>query len=412
MSVHHILEGFKIKALTWLHSDHGKSSPAEMMKDQLIVAQLFLYIICEIILPLLKSQFYITESAQHKNKTFFYRHTVWKNITYPLYESLKRRNFSIAAEIDTNSVEFSTVRFLPKLNGARPIVNMARRNYKAKNCYTKNQTLQNLFQVLNFEKLRHPDLLSSGVMGLDDIFRQIKSYSSRFLFQQQIPASVNPKFFFCKFDIQSCFDSIPHTFLFEIMSNVVQEMEYMVRKHNVSYLNCFRMKTEYRRTASTPDDFAGMIEYAEELSRKVTHAVIVDNVVYSFEDRVQLLRQLSEHIFKHYITIEGVCYRQSLGIPQGSIISSLLSNFFLAHLEQQELAEIITAESVLMRYVDDFLFITTDLSLAKRFCSKMEIGFPKYGIYMNVSKSLTNFDVKLSGRSIDQISPTLKRNLD
>ena len=83
-------------------------------------------------------------------------------------------------------------------------------------------------------------------------------------------------------------------------------------------------------------------------------------------------------------------YRQMVGIPQGSVLSTLLCSFFYGDLERQKLqftrdpsnvsmccdkqefALILVQE--LLRLVDDYLFITTSLPQAQRFLHVMQEG--------------------------------------
>lgn len=83
-------------------------------------------------------------------------------------------------------------------------------------------------------------------------------------------------------------------------------------------------------------------------------------------------------------------YRQTVGIPQGSVLSALLCSFFYGDLEKRfeqfrndlqsvsvfylQLALPDSASKILLRLIDDYLFITTSLSRAKRFLSMMNQG--------------------------------------
>jgi telomerase reverse transcriptase len=46
----------------------------------------------------------------------------------------------------------------------------------------------------------------------------------------------------------------------------------------------------------------------------------------------------------------------------------------------------------LLRYTDDFLFVTSELSRAKEFCRWMHQGNEEYGCFVNFTKSRVNFD--------------------
>ena len=51
-------------------------------------------------------------------------------------------------------------------------------------------------------------------------------------------------------------------------------------------------------------------------------------------------------------------------------------------------------DTLLLRWVDDFLVITPHIELAKKFLQRMHSGIPEYGVLVNTEKSLVNFDAK------------------
>ena len=61
-------------------------------------------------------------------------------------------------------------------------------------------------------------------------------------------------------------------------------------------------------------------------------------------------------------------------------------------------------DSLLLRWVDDFLLITPHKSLATKFLNVMHAGIPEYGCFINRDKTLTNFDaVTDDGQEVKRI---------
>lgn len=61
-------------------------------------------------------------------------------------------------------------------------------------------------------------------------------------------------------------------------------------------------------------------------------------------------------------------------------------------MERTHLSEIAQdPDSLLLRWVDDFLFITPDRRLADKFLNIMHAGIPEYGCVINRDKTLTNY---------------------
>ena len=68
-------------------------------------------------------------------------------------------------------------------------------------------------------------------------------------------------------------------------------------------------------------------------------------------------------------------YRQIVGIPQGSVLSSLLCSFFYGDLEKNTLRSVMDSESgILLRLIDDYLYITTEETDARYFLEVMGKG--------------------------------------
>src|SRR5690606_10334200 len=103
--------------------------------------------------------------------------------------------------------------------------------------------------------------------------------------------------------------------------------------------------------------------------------VFVDTGAHKRLNTLDLLDLLEQHIRSNLVKIGKKYFRQKKGIPQGSVVSSLLCNFFYGEHEQQELAFLRACEeAVLFRLIDDYLLITTDRGLAERFLQVMLDG--------------------------------------
>lgn len=113
---------------------------------------------------------------------------------------------------------------------------------------------------------------------------------------------------------------------------------------------------------------------------------------------------------------------QQQGIPQGSVLSALLCALFLGQLEHRQLYPRIrtagstdsstswspgTGESraspdayssrplhLLLRQVDDFLFLSTSQAQAAAFAETLSRGFPELGVSVNPAKTVANFRIK------------------
>lgn len=67
-------------------------------------------------------------------------------------------------------------------------------------------------------------------------------------------------------------------------------------------------------------------------------------------------------------------YKQKVGIPQGSVVSTVLCNIFYAHLEKKKLPFLQDVDGLLLRLIDDFLFISMNKQHATQFLQHMHDG--------------------------------------
>ena len=108
----------------------------------------------------------------------------------------------------------------------RPITNM--RHCPVSNAQKQqsvNRKLQNLFEVLKFEKERNPNSLGATLFGSDDLYKVLKPFAKRIR-----ECSEERPLHFVHVDVSHCYESIPHGKLFEILKEVFEEEEYLIRR--------------------------------------------------------------------------------------------------------------------------------------------------------------------------------------
>jgi telomerase reverse transcriptase len=193
-----------------------------------------------------------------------------------------------------------------------------------------------------------------------------------------------------------------------LMANLPRETEYRISKH-VEFKpgeGEGRPVRKWISLAAPLDDFDTFdqnLESSIAIGKKNT--VFVENVVNQFRGKDELLDLLKEHVTFNMVKIGKKLYRQKKGIPQGSVVSSLLCNYFYADLEAQHLGflSVGNGESLLLRLIDDFLLITTNRGHAKRFLQVMHDGLQEYGVTVNRSKTLANFEATINNLKVPRL---------
>jgi len=191
----------------------------------------------------------------------------------------------------------------------------------------------------------------------------------------------------------------------KLMSSLLSESSYRIARHveikpgenHISGNLTTKPMRKWSALAKPLNDqrsFSSNLEFDLAVGKKDT--IFVENIVNQFRSTNELLNLLTEHITQNLVKIGKKYYRQKEGIPQGSVLSSLLCNYFYANLEANHLAFLQDGESLLLRLIDDFLLITTKKEHAKSFLQIMHDGVPAYGVKVNPDKTLVNFEATIN----------------
>ena len=237
---------------------------------------------------------------------------------------------------------------------------------------------------------------------MGDIYKRLK------VFKAALGPSTGP-LYFAKVDVQSAFDTIPQSAIVSLLGSIPQQRQYRISKHVEITSNepstaadgkliPSRPSRKWHATAARSGDTSTFFESLDGgKAEKKRNTVFVDSVVQRKYETSDLLSLVASHIQQNLVKIGKKYYRQRQGIPQGSVLSSTLCNYFYADLEMQVLAFLDSSDCLLLRLIDDFLLITLDRSKAVRFVDAMHRGIPEYGVSVNPAKTLANFDLAVGG---------------
>jgi telomerase reverse transcriptase len=276
---------------------------------------------------------------------------------------------------------------VPKAASFRPIMNLRRSLVRGQNggMASINGMLRNLHAVLNYHHVFEQNKMGASVISHDEVYERFLSFKK----------TINPsrKLHFVKFDFKSCFDSIPHERLFDVIHRVIDREEYFIHRYEIASIVNGKTKVRFRRIAFPLGEIRSVPELQRSGKLPTTPSnLIIDKVVGQSVERGKLLRLLDDHVRRNIVKIDDQYYRQRLGIPQGSILSTLLCGFFYGALDQVHLSKfLMDTDSMLIRYVDDILFVTPHLELMEEFVWTAKEGFPNFGAVINWPKAESNF---------------------
>ncbi|NXO03772.1 TERT transcriptase, partial [Rhinopomastus cyanomelas] len=181
----------------------------------------------------------------------------------------------------------SKLRFIPKVNGLRPIVKVNSvvdaqtfsRESREKKVHHYNARLKNLFSVLNYEKTENTSCIGSSVFGKDDIYKTWK----KFVTQVLESGGEIPHFYYVKADVSRAYDTIPHNKLVEVISRILNPEKitvYCIRRYAmVTIATGGKARRLYKRHVSTFKDFMpDMKQFVSQLQEKASlqNAIVVE----------------------------------------------------------------------------------------------------------------------------------------
>ncbi|XP_061163693.1 telomerase reverse transcriptase-like [Saccostrea echinata] len=388
-----IMKGIKTKSVSWLPKDSQHCLKLNLLST------LVYWLMNTFIITLIKAFFYVTETAVYRNQRFFYRKKVWSKLHNNGIQDLKRRGILssikksevIAALQRGDCLGEATIRFLPKLRSLRPIANLGRQPPTiAKSTLPINKQLMNVLTVLSYLTSCDPSSLGSAAFGTDDIFSAWKHYVMDW--------KRNPKrksLYFVKMDISSCFDGISQEKLLCILDNMLSKApdeDVIIRKFVSHYVSDGKVVCKFKKIASSfgeyiPDFEKFVKKFAED--SKLSNMVFVNQMINQQMHLEETFEKLKCHILNNIIKIGRQYFKQTTGISQGSVLSTLLCNLYYGHMERTFLPP--QKEELLMRMVDDSLFVTPSRERAEMFLCKMIQGNTEYNFSINTDKVLVNF---------------------
>ena len=346
----HLVSGVAVATVPWAHGDPE------------LVAAFARWLVAEFVFPLVRAFFYVTETGGGGKRLAFYRKEVWQAlVNRAVLLRLRSGQWKLATDdLVWPEAEF-VARFVPKVGGGTRAV-MARKVKESKRCLQRVSSSVNKIP-LSDQKIgkvlallsKQNDVNGCGISNMKDMHqrwllfqRRLRSYS------RSHPVAVTDRLFYMKADIERCFDNIP-------TSNLLEVVQRAIRSHSEMEL------------ASVPG--CGATARLGDLSTEI----------YS---------RLSTFLARATVRVGGCGFRLQRGIPQGWHLSSALCSIYYGTMETEHFYAAISGAlmvpQLLVRYVDDYLFVSVCERAVESLLESMTRGFEGFSFRINPKKTVTN----------------------
>ncbi|XP_062202743.1 telomerase reverse transcriptase isoform X2 [Phragmites australis] len=353
------------------------------------------WLFSDIVIPLVEAYFYVTERESRRYDVFYYPKTIWRDLTSNAIASLNRQSFKILRGTSRKAIKHSCcssrVRFVPKAKDMRPLVNL-----KAQ---SKDGLLNKCHLIIKKVRDENPEMFGSSVFDYNNVHQNLSHFIS------SVRSHLKEKFkiYIVVADVLKAFDYISHDMVLKIVDDVLKCDDYVLRK--CTKVVCNGSKNAIYRFDSNVSISKGnnICDFSIQLSS--SGGILVDQGKTSIIRKKELQCLLSEQVKHSILKIGHNFYLQQVGIAQGSKLSPNLCSLYYGHLENSVLSKFLhdgkiiseedvsTPKSLLMRFIDDFIFISFSKKRALNFFNRMRRGFVYYNCYMNDSKYGFNFEV-------------------
>ncbi|XP_048541234.1 telomerase reverse transcriptase [Triticum urartu] len=375
-----------------LGEETGLSNGTEEQKQNNLLHCWISWLFSDIVIPLISTYFYVTERETKRYDVFYYPKSVWRNLTSNTIASLNAQSFKILRRTSRRAIKHlyrsSRVRFLPKAKDIRPLV-----NFKSQ---SKDGILNKCHLVIKKLRDDNPEMFGSSVFDYDGVYKNLSSFMSSV--RRQLKES---KIYIVVADVSKAFDCVNHDVLLKIMDDVLKGDEYALRKcTKVIYSRSKNVAYRFDSNVVVSDG-NGINDFS--IQRSSGGGILVDQGTVSTIRKEELQRVLFEQVKCNILKIGQTFYLQQVGIAQGNKLSPNLCSLYYGHLENSVILNFLhdgnsgdaisEPEFLMMRFIDDFMFISLSKKHALNFFNRMRRGFVYYNTYMNDSKYGYNFNI-------------------
>ena len=270
-----------------------------------------------------------------------------------------------------------------------------------------NAMLYNCFYVLRHIYHECTQRHGFNVVNKDVIYEKLKAFKD---------CHGQSNYYVVSLDIQKCFDSIDCTQLYKMLEQLLigyNSSDFIIHKYNIAQYHSLRNQLHHRSIRYvTQSNLLHFHDVSTQLSRYYQNCILTDGVHYPVLSTASMLKILKQHLFHHKISYAKQAYESVKGLPQGSVLSTLLCNIFYGSLENEAYSKDVHSlqdSTLVMRQVDDYLIVSTSIQAISKlfycldihevhagtFVQSLLLLLQMHGSNLNILKSKANCDISI-----------------
>ena len=290
-----------------LETDKVPSTPQYRSLQQIMLQDWLHWLFSGLIVPLIRTHFYVTETENHRQNVLYFRKPVWAKIQLLSMRDLVSNCYqkldpcTVAAMLHKGCMGFSQIRMLPKRNGVRPIGNLSSgskctipSSVGVQNACTGmkeyplvtgmrqvqfsfmaiNSVLKGAHVCLKYEQERHPEDLGASVFGYKDTYIKLLP----FIVHLKGASGGLPPIFMAVCDISKAYDTIKQDKLLEILYAIVRLPVYYILRYIAIFHTMGAVRISYRRMCKHSNEPHKLLDTFVDLTARRSHCILQDQV--------------------------------------------------------------------------------------------------------------------------------------
>lgn len=383
LDIGEITKSLKLKDFSWLLPPNKQFTKHDFERANSLLQFSISWLFKSLIPKIIYTFFYCTEISSCVD-IIYYRHDVWNKKSLPfLTEYLNRQ--MIENEVCRNHDSYLLSKF--NHNRARVVPKKVEGEFRIIAIPSKGVDLEeniafkkNLRSVINPVQCILEYLRNSRKTHFEKVYSasQIVGLIKDFKIHLTKKFEHLPKLHFLKFDMDSCFDSIPRKKTLHVVKELLKkERGFFVRSGSLynSRTGAFSIQN--------------VVNGCRQIGKDELY---IDNVKTTFISNEDVITVLESEVFQNVLTFNGKCYLRKDGLFQGASLSALLVDLIYDDLLEYYNMFHPTEEddTLVLRLADDFLIISTNDARIKLMKEVALQGFEEFSARVNINKIISS----------------------